>query len=185
MATTTRGTPRGTTKRSTTTRTRKPAARSTSSKASKTTFDSVQDVASGYAGSFLQAVRSRPLAAAAIAAGAAGAGTFLWAKRALIGEQAAVAGEKLGELRDQATEQAVMLKAKAGGQATALRGKFNERFFAADATTGFDPITEAQRGDRSSKKTQGQIAEEALSLKEIGEIDAMAAEQSKVGAVAY
>lgn len=185
MATTTRGTPRGTTKRPTETRTRKPAARSTSSKASETTLEPLKDVAGGYAGSFIQAVRSRPLAAAAIAASAAGAGTFLWAKRALIGEQANVAGEKLGELGKQASKQAVMLKAKAGEQATALRGKFNERFFAADEATGFDPMSEAQRASRSSKKTQGQIAEEALSLKEIVEIDPMTAEQSKVGAVAY
>ncbi len=185
MATTTRGTPRGTTKRATATRSRKPAARSTSGKASETTLDSVKDVAGGYAGNFIKAVRARPYAAAAIAAGAAGAGTFLWAKRALIGEQAAVATEKLGELRDQAGEQAVILKAKASEQATTLRGKFNERFFAADEATGFDPISEAPRAGRSSKKTQSPIAEEALSLKETAKIDPIATEQSKVGAVAY
>lgn len=36
---------------------------------------------------FVAAVRQRPYASAAIAAGAAGAGAFLWAKRGQIGEQ--------------------------------------------------------------------------------------------------
>lgn len=196
MATTSRGTPRGTTKHSTTTRTRKPAARSTSSSATESTLEPVKKTVGGYGGSFIKAVRARPYAAAAIAAGAAGAGTFLWAKRALIGEQAGVASEKLAELRDQASdkasvlkakasEQAGVLKAKAGEQATSLRGKFNERFFAADEATGFDPVAEAQRSDRASKKTQSELAEEALTLKETGKSDPMIAEQIKVGAVSY
>lgn len=42
---------------------------------------------SGGIGGFLDAVKQRPLASAAIAAGAAGASAFLWARRSQIGEQ--------------------------------------------------------------------------------------------------
>ena len=41
----------------------------------------------GTGGAFVEAVRARPVVSAAIAAGAAGIGAFLWAKRAPIGEQ--------------------------------------------------------------------------------------------------
>ncbi|MDP9085787.1 MAG: hypothetical protein M3N02_03350, partial [Pseudomonadota bacterium] len=48
-------------------------------------------------GSFLSTVRERLFAAAAIVAGAAGAGAFLWAKRAQLTEQVSHLSEAIGE----------------------------------------------------------------------------------------
>ena len=186
MATTTRGTGRGTTKTTKAaparrgpakgTRARKPAASLVSA-----TTSSADDIAQG----LLKAVRARPYAAAAIAAGAAGASAFLWAKRALIGDQAAAAGEKLGELRDQTEEQvsAVRLKARSAGK------KAKAKLFKDEASDGAAPngdvemlSTPAPRG----KKSQRQISEEALSLKQTGDqYDKMLGDEIKVGAIAY
>lgn len=51
----------------------------------------------GNSGSFLSVVRDRPFTAAAIAAGAAGASAFLWAKRAQLTEQVNNLSEAIGE----------------------------------------------------------------------------------------
>jgi hypothetical protein len=171
MATTTRTRAPNSTKRKATA----PRSRSTASRANSTSKASANEIVGGYAGGFLQAVRARPYAAAAIAAGAAGASAFLWAKRAMIGEQASAAGEKLVELRGQASD-----------QASALKGKVSERFFASDDSSDMDPASAAKTermSSRRSKRSQSEIAAEALSLKQVG--DPMAAEQSKIGAVAY
>ena len=172
MATTTRTRVTNSTKR----KTSAPRARSTKSHANASTSNaSTSEIVGGTAGSFLKAIRARPYAAAAIAAGAAGASAFLWAKRAMIGEQAGVAGDKIGELAD-----------RAGEQAGTLRGKINDRFFAAENSSDVGPASAAKAdrmtSGRRSKRSQSDIAAEALSLKQI---DPMVAEQSKVGAVAY
>lgn len=107
MATTKRG---GTSRdRSTTAKSRSTPSRSTSSRNSAKSRDT--------SGSFLAAVRERPFAAAAIAAGAAGASAFLWARRAQLTEQV-----------------------------NTLSDAISERFSGADANepTGLDPATEYQ-----------------------------------------
>lgn len=159
---------------------------------------SAQKAAAGYANGVLKSVRQRPLTAAVLAAGAAGAAAFLWAKRALIGEQASVARSKvrdkavvargkIGDLREQAGEQAAVLREEAGEKAKAFRGKLNERFFAVEEAIDLDPVREidAQGARRAPKKSQSDIAAEALSLKQLGDSDPLLDEQSKVGAVAY
>lgn len=168
MATTTRTRATNSTKR----KTSAPRARSTKRRGNSSTSNaSTSKIAGGTAGSFVKAIRARPYAAAAIAAGAAGASAFLWAKRALIGEQAGVAGDKFGELADRAST---------------LRGKINDRFFAAEDNSDVGPASAAKAdrmtSGRRSKRSQSDIAAEELSLKQI---DPMVAEQSKVGAVAY
>jgi hypothetical protein len=164
MATTTRTRASNSTKRKTSTP-RQAAASRANGRAHKA---SGSTIAEGYAGGFLQAVRARPYAAAAIAAGAAGASAFLWAKRAIISDQASAAGAKLGEFRSQASD-----------QATALKDKVSERFFASDG----DNATTDGMSTRRSKRAQSDISVEALSLKQIGE--PIVAKQSKIGAVAY
>jgi hypothetical protein len=78
------GTTRG---RSTTT----AKSRSTPSRATSSSSRSTSS------GSFLAAVRERPIAAAAIAAGAAGASAFLWARRAQLTEQVNNLSEAISE----------------------------------------------------------------------------------------
>lgn len=137
--------------------------RTTKSKSASTRNAGNTEIVSGYAGEFLKAVRARPLAAAAIAASAAGAGAFLWAKRAVIGEQAESAGEKLADLRDRASDQAIT-----------LRDKISERILSSEDSDNRIPV--------SPERSQSDIAAEALSLKEL---EPLAAEQSQVGAIAY
>ncbi|MDP9164442.1 MAG: hypothetical protein M3N06_10160 [Pseudomonadota bacterium] len=103
MATNNRG---GTTGRSSsnkksttgTTRARSAGNRSTGTRSSGGRSEaSKREIAGGYAGGFIEAVKARPLTTAAIAAGAAGASAFLWAKRAQLADQ-------VGELRDSISE---------------------------------------------------------------------------------
>lgn len=181
MATTTRGRKAdGTGKRSTPAgRAKRPAS---CSRKTTSSLETVRETAGGYAGNALKTIRRRPYTAALLAAGTAGAAAFLWAKRALIGEQAAVAREKLGELRDQASDQVAALREEAGERAKGFRGKLNERFFATGEATAEDLVNDVKRGAR---KAQRELSREALSLKELGEKDSILPEQSKVGAIAY
>lgn len=181
MASTSRGPKRRSTTKTANKRAVKPAARP---RARTTALETARETAGGYAGNFLKTIRARPLAAAALAAGTAGTAAFLWAKRALIGEQAAVARDKIGDLREQASDQAGVLRAEAGEKAKAFRGKLNERFFATEEATAFDPAGEV-RGHGRPKKSQSEISQEALTLKQLGDTDPMLDDQSKVGAIAY
>jgi len=181
MATTSRGPKGRRTTKSSTARAAKPATRA---RKPATALESARDTAGGYAGTVLKTIRARPLAAASLAAGTAGTVAFLWAKRALIGEQAAVAREKIGDLREQASDQAGVLRAEAGEKAKAFRGKLNERFFATEEATEFDAAGEV-RGRGRPNKLQNEISQEALTLKQLGDSEPMLDDQSKVGAIAY
>ena len=139
---------------------RKPAPKSTVEKASEAVTSST--------GSFIDTVRKSPIASAAIAAGVAGAGALIWANRSQIAEQAGALGEKASELGGKIGERASAVGGKLSEQASALGDKVSEKYAA--ATSG-------------ATKSRQDIAEEALSLKQIG--DPMIAEQSKVGAVSY
>ena len=179
MATTTRS-PKGRTpaKRSTTKttpRSRKPVS----------ALESARETAGGYAGDLIETIRARPLAAAAVVATTAGAAALLWAQRKLIGEQASVARSKIGDLRDEASEKASELREDAGEKAKAFRGKLNERFFATEEATDLDPETEVRAAGDLPTKSQAEIAQEALTLKQLGEVDPLLGNQSKVGAIAY
>lgn len=156
-------------------RTRKPAS----------SLDTVRDTAGGYAGGLLETIRARPLAAAAVVASTAGAAALLWAQRKLIGEQASIARDKIGDLRDEAGEKASELREEAGEKAKAFRGKLNERFFAAGEATDVNPEAETRVLHSAPTKTQAEIAQEALTLKQNGEVDPLLDNQSKVGAIAY
>ena len=142
------------------TATRKPAPKSTVEKAS--------EAVSSSAGSFIDTVKKSPIASAAIAAGVAGAGALIWANRSQIAEQAGALGEKASELGGKISERASAVGGKLSDQASAFGDKVSEKYAAATGGTA---------------KSQQDIAEEALSLKQSG--DPMIAEQSKVGAVSY
>ena len=110
-----------------TTRKTSTGGKSTTSRstANDTTIDKARDAATDFAGEFVKAVKARPYAAAALAASAAGVGALVWAKRAVIGEQASAAGEKIAE-------QAGALRDTVSEQTGALRDKVSERFSSAE-----------------------------------------------------
>ena len=98
-----------------------------------------------YSNSWLDAARERPFAATAAGVAAAAAGVFLWSKRAQIGDQISQLSDQMSEWRD-----AYM------ADETAPETAEGEGFM-------------AQSKRRSGRKSQSQIAEEALSLKETGQ----------------
>ena len=125
---------------------------------------------SSTSGGFLNAVRQRPLASAAIAAGAAGAGAFLWAKRSQLSNQ-------FSDITDSLSER--------------FSGSEDSGY---DSGTGMDPaseyVSQPMGSGGLSTKTQSDIAEEALSMKDIGiqserPMDPTLAQQSKAGVIAY
>ena len=115
-------------------------------------------------GGFLAAVKARPLASAVFAAGAAGASAFLWAKRAQLTDQ-------INELTEAVSE-----RFASSGEDSAESYSEGEAFSGSGGGSG-------RKG--RGKRSQSEIAEEALSLKETGRQDETLAGQSKVGAIAY
>ncbi len=92
-------------------------------------------------GSFINTIRDRPYAGAAIVGGVAAAGAFLWSRRSQISEAVSSGMEQLNEYQ-------------------------------------------AQRADAG--RSQSEIAEEALSLKQTGDsVDQTSKTQLKAGAVSY
>ena len=71
-------------------------------------------------GSFIDALRDRPYATAAAAAGVAAAGAFLWAKRDQIGEIASSGMDKFSELKSQRMGSAIR-RAEIAEEALALK----------------------------------------------------------------
>ena len=102
-----------------------------------------------YSGGFTDTARERPFTTAAAAAAAVGAGVFLWSRRNQISDQ-------LSNLSDQI-------------------GEWREGLSSTNEFTGSDPADDgfmAQTGRRGGRKTQTEIAEEALTLKETGKTTA-------------
>ena len=101
-----------------------------------------------YSGSgWMESARERPYTAAAVTAAAVGAGVFLWSKRSMISDQISQLGDQISSWRDE------MMAGDESGDQAADSG---EPFMAKPAR-------------RSSRKSQSEIAEEALSLKETGQ----------------
>ncbi|RST30837.1 hypothetical protein HMF7854_08290 [Sphingomonas ginkgonis] len=142
--------------------------RAKSSTAKSRSGASAREQAGGYAGGFIEAIKSRPLTTAAIAGVAASAGAFLFAKRAAVGEQ-------VSNLTDKVSE---------------VSGKLVGSDDSADQSplTGMDSASEAKSqrmsSGRRSRKSQTDIANEALSLKQSGDSSTVP-DQSQVGAIAY
>ena len=98
-----------------------------------------------YSSSWVDTARERPLTAAATAAAAVGAGVFLWSKRNQISDQ-------ITNLSDQITD-----------WADSMRSTEQDEF---GTETESLPKNTSRRS--SGRKTQQEIAEEALTLKETG-----------------
>ena len=99
-----------------------------------------------YSGGVMDMARERPIAAAATAAAAVGAGVFLWSRRSQISDQ-------LGQLSDQISE-------------------WRDSMSSADDFSGRDESAGqgfmAQPSRRGRNRSQSEISEEALTLKETG-----------------
>lgn len=99
-----------------------------------------------YSSGWADGMRDRPFTAAAAIGGAVAAGVFLWSRR------------------NQITDQIVKL----GDQINTWRDDFLSERTLDQSTTESEPFM-AKPAKRSSRKSQKEIAEEALTLKETGE----------------
>lgn len=90
--------------------------------------------------------RGNPIATAAAVGGAVAAGVFLWSRRNQISDQIAKLADQISEWREGSVSE---------GAAGAEDGTSSEGFVAAS-------------GSRTGGRTQTQISEEALTLKETG-----------------
>jgi hypothetical protein len=106
-----------------------------------------------YSGGVMDMARDRPFAAAGMAAAAVGAGVFLWSKRNQISEQ-------ISNLSDQFSEWSQNMGSGSSD-------------FAEDDTAGLT-TGKSRSGNR---KSQSEISEEALTLKETG------SQRGKAGAI--
>ena len=97
--------------------------------------------------SWTDTARDRPFTAAATAAAAVGAGVFLWSRRNQISDQISSLADQISEWREGVSS---------SGDAIGSQDSSAEDAFM------------AQPSRRGGRKTQTEIAEEALTLKETG-----------------
>lgn len=98
-----------------------------------------------YNSGWIDSARERPLATAAAVGGAVAAGVFLWSRRSQISDQIAGLSDQISEWRE--------------GTST------DSEFGSEESTSSQGFIARPNRGQR---KTQSEISEEALTLKETG-----------------
>ena len=120
-----------------------------------------------YNGGVMDMARERPIAAAAVAAGAAAAGLFLWSKRTQISDQLSNLSQQISDWRE---------------------GMGSDDDATGDDDTGGSFM--ARSSGKGSGKSQSEVAEEALTLKSTGRkakrpADPTVEDQTKAGAVAY
>lgn len=177
MATPKSGTPartRATAKRASSATSRKSATSNSATATATATATKAGKKITAAAESFIETVKSRPLTSAAIAAGAAGAGALIWAKRGLIAEQASALGEQASTLGGRISDQATSIGGMVSEQATALSGKISDQASAlAEKVTARLSPQIASSGELSTPAVSG------------NGIDVPSTEQGKVGAVSY
>ena len=103
-----------------------------------------------YSGGWTDTARERPFATAAAAAAAVGAGVFLWSRRNQISDQLASLSDQISEWREGLSSDSEFSSEDSGSA---------ENFM-------------AQPTQRRGRRTQTEIAEEALTLKETGKTTA-------------
>jgi hypothetical protein len=100
----------------------------------------------------MSSARDNPLATAAAVGGAVAAGVFLWSRRNQISDQIGNLADQIGEWRE----------------GTAADGGFGEE----EDSTGGGFIASSGSGGRRGRRSQAEISEEALTLKETGKATA-------------
>ena len=106
-----------------------------------------------YSGGMIDMARDRPFAAALGAAAAVGAGVFLWSRRNQISEQLSGLSDQIGEWTENM---------RSGGDDDDFGSMGTEALVTGGTTTS--------RKSGGARKSQRQISEEALSLKETGDV---------------
>jgi hypothetical protein len=104
----------------------------------------------------MSTVRDNPITAAAAVGGAVAAGVFLWSRRSQISDQISNLSDQISEWRDGMGSSDTEWGADEGGSSDS---------FMANSNSG---STSSKRG----KKSQSEISEEALTLKETGKATA-------------
>ena len=99
-----------------------------------------------YSSDWMDAVKDRPLTAAATAAAAVGAGIFLWSKRTALSEHMSNLSDQISEWTDNM---------RSGQQSD-------------DFGSEFETASSSAKPKRTGRKSQQEISEEALSIKETG-----------------
>ena len=105
-----------------------------------------------YSSNWMDSARDRPMTVAATAAAAVGAGVFLWSRRNQISDQ-------LSNLSDQISE-----------WTENMRSNSQDDFEIDSPETGSATTGAKSVSRRSPRKTQQEISEEALTLKETGAV---------------
>ena len=108
-------------------------------------------------------VRERPIAAAATAAGAAAAGLFLWSKRSQISSQ-------LSNLSDQIGDWTSNMRSGDGSDLGMMSSNSGTSRSGAGSASASGSSRSRTSGNGRSQKTQAEISEEALTLKETGKV---------------
>ena len=121
-----------------------------------------------YSGGMMDLARERPVAAAAVAAGAAAAGLFLWSKRSQISDQLSSLSDQIGEWTENM---------RSGDEFGSGESGDGQGFMARSSGSG-------------SSRSQSDLSEEALTMKSTGKkakrpSDPTVDEQTKAGSVAY
>ena len=101
-----------------------------------------------YDSGWIDTARDKPIATAAVAAAAVGAGVFLWSRRNQISDQISSLTDQISEWRDG-------MQSDSGSSMTSDSSDTSEPFM-------------ARPSRRGGRKSQSEIAEEALTLKETG-----------------
>jgi hypothetical protein len=99
-----------------------------------------------YDSGWIETARDKPIATAAVAAAAVGAGVFLWSRRNQISDQISGLTDQISEWRD---------------------GMQSDNSMTTDTSEAGEPFM-ARPNRRGGRKSQSEISEEALTLKETG-----------------
>jgi hypothetical protein len=108
----------------------------------------------------MSTARENPVTAAVAVGGAVAAGVFLWSRRNQISDQISSLSDQISDWREGMGWSGGEFGAEESGSAGS---------FMANSNSG---STDATSGKRGGKKSQSQIAEEALTLKETGKATA-------------
>lgn len=109
----------------------------------------------------MSTVRENPITAAAAVGGAVAAGVFLWSRRNQISDQISNLADQISDWREGMSSSDSEWGAEEGGSGQSFMANSNS-----------STRSSSNSGKRSGKKTQTEIAEEALTLKETGKATA-------------
>jgi len=109
---------------------------------------------------WMSTARENPVTAAAAVGGAVAAGVFLWSRRNQISDQLSNLSDQISEWREGMSSSDTEWGADEGGSSES---------FMANSSSG---MSSGSNSSKRSKKSQSEISEEALTLKETGKATA-------------